>query len=341
MTRRWPRGCLGVAAMVGVCAVLLACGEASDMPAAAKRGRLANGLVADVGGQLVRAEWVAAVASRQGVTLARARDAAVYDALFAAAADGALGERARLDAERRALARVMLRSIHEQTAQAPISDEELKAATAARWLSVARPVGYRTVHALARVKPEDDEAAHRAARALAERMRQAVLPISSAAAATPPPHYDPQRMFENIHVAAIDPLANRFIEAAKKVPAEAKRVLMQPLQVVAADGRVLDTTSTGGKYDREFVAAIVTLGHRGELTDVVKTKFGYHVIMLLEVTPARQLGREARLKELREELLRVRGVRAYQAQLKALRKKSPVTVVSNADALLTLVPVSR
>jgi parvulin-like peptidyl-prolyl isomerase len=72
---------------------------------------------------------------------------------------------------------------------------------------------------------------------------------------------------------------------------------------------------------------------------VVETPFGYHVIMLVEVTPAHRLSKAERLDALRAEILRVRGLRAKRALLEKLKADTKIDIASNQDALLGQIEV--
>jgi peptidyl-prolyl cis-trans isomerase C len=298
-------------------------------------------VVARVGGQAITVDDVARIARAQGVDAAQARDLAVRDTLLARGAEArGLGSgREALLARDGDLARRRLRRILVQARAAPPTEAELRDATARRWLEVDRPEGFRTVHAVVRFEPGDDDAKKARARALAEAIRRAALPIAERAPDLPLPE---GVSAANARVSLApkddpDPLSAAF---RQMVPAVAARdsglqVVAEALPPVSVEGRVL---VPGDEHlDDAFARAAAALSGRGALSPVVESRFGAHVILLLERTPAVVLQGDARLARLGDDIVNERA-RAVERQLLAgLRAQS--SVAPDAAALLGLVAV--
>ncbi|UQA59263.1 peptidylprolyl isomerase [Polyangium aurulentum] len=299
-----------------------------------ERGTLAAGLVARAGREEVTADSVGRIALAQGVDPQLARERAIRDALFAAEAR-ASGVDVSPDVERSVktvLARRLLQQLLASAdAEGPITDEELRLATARRWLELDRPEGFRTVHAVVRV-PEGADAATRArAEQIARAIRSDVVSASAIARerAAPPPVRPGD--------ADGDPAVEEFRRAAGAGTREGLEVLVEALPAVAADGRML--LMEGGSLDDGFARAASSLGVRGDLSEVVTTSYGAHVILLLERTPASIVPAEERRRRVRDEVLWSRASAARAALLQGLRRD--VVVERSADALLVQVPSER
>jgi parvulin-like peptidyl-prolyl isomerase len=92
----------------------------------------------------------------------------------------------------------------------------------------------------------------------------------------------------------------------------------------------------GSSFELPYAEAAGRLRERGELSPVIGTSFGYHVILLLERVPALSLPADERRRVLRDDV-RLGRARAAQRQLVGeLRGRSRVDVVPNVDALLAL-----
>ena len=105
----------------------------------------------------------------------------------------------------------------------------------------------------------------------------------------------------------------------------------------AADGGNLGCFGPGTMIP-EFERAALGL-KPGERSEAILSPFGYHVILLLEITEERQLERPERMKELRDGILRGRGARLQRELLETVAKQKGVQIKTNADALLQMVSV--
>lgn len=324
------------AALITLAAALAlgGCGSGKEAPPPpSASGELAPGTVARVGRHAVTVPLVAHVAQAQRVPLPEARDRAVRDALLASEAEALhLDQSADVQMATRAiLARRLLQDLAGESAKAPISDEELRAATEQHWLELDRPEGFEVVHAVIRLDPKDDEAKRAAARTLAEAMRAALAPLHERLAELPRPAPSPDPRSPGPD----DPLGEAFIKAAEAAPHVGFELRAEKLQPFAADGRVLDPSGRG--YDADFARGAATLKERGELTPVVSSPFGMHVIMLLERTPEQRVPEAERRAKLHDEILRVRARGAAEQVLAGARSRA--SRASDADALLARVGV--
>jgi len=314
------------------------CGDGQSVTST--KQALPEGVVARVGSLDIAVTTVAAIAERQQVSLEQARERAIYDALMAGGARADLAPQVVAAAEDRVLARALLRGLWAQAQQTPISEAELAEAIERRWTELDRPVGYRTVHAVVHSDVAADEAHHRRAKALAEQIRKAVGPPTSAARLEPIPERSESAQFRR-GAGPADPLATAFLTAAKQVGTDGLKVDAQLLPPITAKGYPIerDNIRTSASYDPAFTAAAAGMTSRGELGEVVKSAFGYHVILLLEITPAKHVSRRECLELLEDGLLSQRGRQARAELVERLQQSQQAAIVTNADALMTHVRI--
>ena len=126
--------------------------------------------------------------------------------------------------------------------------------------------------------------------------------------------------------------AATFEQRASAVPHPGVEVKAESLPPVSADGRVL--LPDAGAFDPTFASAALSLKAPGSQSPVVATPFGYHVMMLLERTPALHTD-DARLATLtRDEILARRRSEALRAQIASLRSREGARIERDADDLL-------
>jgi peptidyl-prolyl cis-trans isomerase C len=316
-------------------AALVACDRAAPAPMAS--GALPAGVVARVGVIDVTADHVGRVAAVQRVPVEEARQLAVSDALLARAAldrglDRSPAVSREIDAE---LARRLARRMLADARATPPTEAELAEAAARKWLDVDRPEGFRTVHAVVRHDAQQDEAHGKRARAVAEAIHAAAERVAARAGTMPMPEGGPLPQARQRPEEDPDPLSSAFRVAAAAVPRDGMDIVIEPLLAVAADGRVL--AAGGQRFDGEFAAAAAKLPSRGALSPVSQTPFGYHVILLLERTPAIALEGAARRQRLFDDIVNERARAAEKRLLAALKPKDAIT--ADAPGLLDLVVV--
>jgi peptidyl-prolyl cis-trans isomerase C len=299
-------------------ALLVACALScsAESRSVVARKTLPSGVAASVGNELVLSDTVARIAAARGVELVRARELAIRDALFAAAAR-ATRERADgvVVAERANLARrVLERFDQDADAAGPPTDAELAALTAERWVDFDRPPSVRTSHAVVRVKKPDDDAP---ARALAQRLAAALRGAATSA---------------------------EFVERARAFPASPLEVVAEPLSPVTADGRMWEPTARPGTQlppvDVDYARAANALERPGEQSPLVKSAFGYHVIFLDERLPERRVTLDERRAALHGDVVVRRAKKQLDEALALLRRGTPIEIERSADSLTELVVVA-
>jgi hypothetical protein len=298
-------------ALLSVAACVLSCTSGSNQAPARKS--LPPGVAASVGGDLVQAHTIARIASARGIGLSEARDLAIKDALFAAwaRADSANAP-AVVVAERAALGRALLEELEAQARNAgPPSDAELTELVAERWTELDRPPSVRTTHAVILVKKPEDAAP---ARALAEKLARELSGLSDSAA---------------------------FLERARAFDAKPFELVAERLNPVTPDGRVWEPTARPGShfpggFDVDYARAANAIEQVGSQGPVVKTAFGYHVILLEERLPELRLPPEERRHVLNDEVVSRRAKKLLESTVASLRRTTPVERERTEDSLTEL-----
>jgi hypothetical protein len=299
------------------CASALVCSCHGGAPTpAAQRARLPEGVAAKVGSEEVALATVARIARAQGISPTLARDRAVSDALFAAAARAKFeGTSVVPIAERGALARALLQGLKvDAISRGPATDAEIAELTARRWQELDRPESVRTTHAVVKV---DGPASDAKARAVADRIRDAVRGIT-------------------------DPEA--FMRAANAVAHDGVEVRVERLPAVTADGRTYDPdnpqSDPAQHFDIGFASAVQTLAV-GQISDPTKTVFGYHVILCEARLPEQRVPLEQRRVRLYDQVIKGRAEQAKQELLSQLSAASPTQPERAADDLTARVQVQE
>jgi parvulin-like peptidyl-prolyl isomerase len=292
----------------------LGCDTPNEPPPAASSS-LPAGVVARVEGESISGFAVAQIAERQLLEPRAALSRALSDALFAAAGRATLPVAVTSSIERAAAARSVLEHIAVDSAAAgPPSDAEMAELLRERWADLARPDAVRTTHA---VVINADTRRDAAAQALAEKIASSAKVASS---------------------------AEQFTTLAKAVPTEGFEVKAEALPAITADGRGLSRTDKGfvaaSTFDHEFARAANQLQQPGELSPVVKTRFGYHVIRLEERIPARVVPRAELPAVLGPEVQTRRAARQRRELLEKLRRASAVQIDRAVDELTARVQPS-
>jgi len=317
--------------MIGAAFMLAAgCGNQTreSVISPVEMGELESGVVARVGTERIFADEVARIAVAQDVDVSKARELAIRDALFAAQAkaDGMDAKTEMQLVVNAALARRMLRKMLDDAERAgPTTDAELETVMKRRWLDLDRPEGFRVVHAVVRTKDGADEATRVRAAAVARSVRDAVLPVAAMAKTTP------------LSREQVDPVVDAFKRAVDGVERDGFEIKVEALEPVAADGRVL--SMSGGGYEKAFAEGASTLTARGELSEIVLTAYGCHVLLLLERIPEARFSLEERRQSVREEVLWMRSSAARKKVLENLRPGA--FVGREVETLLVMVPVDQ
>jgi hypothetical protein len=223
-----------------------------------------------------------------GVTPERASQLAVEDALLAnelARREPALSHAL----SRVVLARQLARQLLEDAKSAgPPSESEVERLTRERWWELDRPRMVAVVHAVVLSESENLEA-----EALARRIAAAVQNTAS---------------------------TTEFQNAAQAVPAGSYTVKVEILPPVTRDGRALDPERpppagpAEAHFSAEFAEAALALERVGQLSPLVRSPFGYHVMRADRIIEARHPSLRERMQLLEPEVLQRRAL-ADQAQL--------------------------
>jgi parvulin-like peptidyl-prolyl isomerase len=281
---------------------LVACGTSAPTSTVAPVATLGGTTVAVAGSVAIDVSLVEGVARRTGATPRAAADALVYDAVLAQGAAEKKLDRTPYarEARRSALARSVTDHIaSDAAARGAPTDAEVAKLSKRHWADVDLPEQARVVHAV--VMTKDDEQKTRM-RAVAEDLRRAVEGAKD---------------------------ADDFIARAKAVDARGLEIRPEKLPAFVADGRVVE----GGELDKTFTAAAFTL-KPGETSPLVETKFGIHVIRMLERLPGKEVPLEERRAMFTDEVRTMRARDAYAALLADAKRRTPVVIDPAADALM-------
>lgn len=302
MSRR-PRRAYALVMLVAT----LACSTRKEpRPAAAA---LPPGVVARVEGESIEGSSVALIAERQSLPPRAALARALSDAMFAAAGRATLPGALVSSIERAAAARALLEQIGADSLRAgPPTDAETSELLRERWADLDRPEAVRVTHA---VVINGDPQREAAARAVAEKLASAAKAAKS---------------------------AQELKTLVESVPAEGFDVRAEELPAITADGRSFAPAEKGfaaapTTFDLDFARAANQLEQPGELSPVVRTRFGFHVIRLEERIPAGGVPKEELATLLGPEVQARRAARLRAELLEKLRGPSPVELDRAVDVL--------
>ncbi len=287
----------------------LSCGgEKTSTAPQAEQAALGGEVAARVGSDVIPMSLVVRVATAQHITPREALRRLVDDAVTANAArarglDKQLPTSWRLTAAR---GRITADRILADAKQAgPPNDQELPQLTARYWREVDRPPAVRVVHFVAKRATKSDPAADAAARAFAERAREAVLSAKN---------------------------SEEFQQKAKALPHPGVDVVAEQLSAFAQDTR--STEGGEGTIDEAFVKAAFALQDIGATSPVIESSFGWHVIRLEERVPEQRMPVDARRIAFSDEVYTLRASAVSNARLSALRAATPIEVAPSAELLM-------
>ena len=297
-----------------VCASVAACADGHrPAPPAPTSASLGGEVVAVVGSVRLEGSLVARVAAAQRVDARAALGHLIDDALAAEGARAAGLDRLSTIAWalRVAHARVLSDRVRAGArALGPPSDVEIADLTARHWYELDTPEQLRVIHVVVLRKEGATAADDDRARVLATELAATVEGA---------------------------PTAEELERRARAVPAGGFTVKVERLPPITADGRIADPS--GGEMDGDFTRGAFALGAPGSTSPVVRSKFGWHVIRLLERIPARHVPLDERRASLAEEVVTRRARDAFDRELAAARAATPVEIASDADAVMASIPV--
>jgi hypothetical protein len=122
--------------------------------------------------------------------------------------------------------------------------------------------------------------------------------------------------------------AAEFQSAAEAVPAGSYTVKVETLPPVTRDGRALDPEMpppvgpAEAHFSTEFAEAALALDHVGQLSALVRSPFGYHVLRAERIIEPRQPSLRERTQLLEPEVLQRRALAAQAQLLERQRQES-------------------
>ena len=161
------------------------------------------------------------------------------------------------------------------------------------------------MHAVARRPQKPDAAAEASARAIAERIREAVISARS---------------------------SEDFQQIAKALPHSGVEVVVEPLTAFTREGRVSEGNE--GNVDAAFATAAYALEDVGSTSGVVESAFGWHVIRLEARIPEQRMPLETRRIAFTDETYTLRTGTATSARLGALKASTRIEVAASAELLM-------
>jgi parvulin-like peptidyl-prolyl isomerase len=272
--------------------------------------------LARVGPELVSATTVSRIALAQTVTPQVALTRAVTDATFARAARAELSVAVVRSVERAAAARAVLEELPAEVERAgPPTPAEVEKIVLERWTDLRRPDAVRTAHA---VVINDKPAKDGAARAVAAKLALALAQTKSQA---------------------------ELIAVASAFPGEGFEIRAEELPFVTADGRVMERRDGGfvalpGAFDVDFARGANALREPGQLSGLVKSAFGYHVIRLEELAPGVVVTGPELSALVDDEVYQRRAKRSRRELLERLRAATAIRLERAVDDLTTQVKVA-
>ena len=207
-----------------------------------------------------------------------------------------------------------MESLRQEVRATPPTPEEVRRWTEKRWYELDQPPAARTIHAIVIVKASSSPGVHERARVVAQKIRDAVQGAPSAEA---------------------------FRERARAVDHGDLDVRIEDLGAVTADGRVLSPSVPPRRYDTAFAEAANALRKVGDVSPVTKSKFGFHVIYLVQRVPEKHLSYEKRLEAVAEDVYTERGGTRLKQLLDERRRAVGVRTERSAETLMQRVGVKQ
>jgi hypothetical protein len=291
----------------------LALASACHSPAETTHKNIGGDIVASAGNATISAALLTDVARAQKRTPDDAVQLLLDDALLSEGArakkiDQATPVAREITALRAQLVADRLRN--DARAAGPCSDAEVDALSKLHLKDVELPERVQVIHAIA-VRPkkeapnQDQQLQH--AHEIADALEAAVQ------GATSPEDFEAR---------------------AKAVPHGDVDVRVESLPAFAQDGAVPET---GGGMDATFAHAAFALAKPGDISQVVETSFGWHVIRLNQRLAAKDVPREERRAMFGEECVTTRARKAFQALLAVRRASVHVEIAQDANDVMSSV----
>lgn len=303
----------GASALLFVIAAASAATGACHSPPPPTHQALGGDVVARAGEATISAIMVASVARAQGRSPADALQLLIADALLSQGARAKnLDQSPAVARDLRALRAQLVTDRIRNVANAagPCSDDEVDRLSKIHLKDVELPERVEVIHAIA-IRPKKEapnqELQIQHAREVADEIASSTHGATS---------------------------AEDFETRAKSVAHGDVEVRVEALPAFGDDGVVPET---GGGMDATFAHAAFSLASPGDISPVVETTFGWHVIRLSRRLPSKDVPREERRTMFAEECRATRARSAFDALLGARRGTEKIQIAQDANDAMTRV----
>jgi peptidyl-prolyl cis-trans isomerase C len=126
---------------------------------------------------------------------------------------------------------------------------------------------------------------------------------------------------------------DEFVQRANTVDHGSLDLRVEPLPAVTREGRVL--SADGGEFDAAFARGACELKQPGEISGLIETKFGFHVVRLSERIPAMHPSDDELSKLVSDEVKTNRTRAAIEKLQSDLRKQTGVEIERSFEQTLT------
>jgi hypothetical protein len=293
--------------LASVLASSVSCSGSHEAPQAAEQVALGGEVAARVGSDVIPVSLVAKVAAAQHVTAREALKRLVDDAVAAQAARAKGMDRELPTSWRLTSARGRVTADHilaEARRGGPPTDEELKTLSTRYWREVDRPPAVRVVHALVPRPQKPDPAAEERARTLAAKLREAVVDAKD---------------------------TDDFMEKAKALPAGDVAIVAEKLPAFTDEGASIEGDQ---RLEPAFAHGAFTLAEPGTTSAVVESRYGWHVIRLVERIPEQRMPLDARRIAFADEATAMRAAATTKARVDGMRAATRIEIAPSAENLM-------
>ncbi len=301
-----PRSNAPLRAALLAAAITVACNQhASQLSAAAVApAPLPLGALLRIGPSVFDGAGLLSAADHSGLSVPAASERLIELRLLGLQAAAGGLERGRYSAVRRGVfGRALLEQLKaEANAKGPPTTKELATVTQERWVDHDRPAASRVSHVVVVVKQGQSE--------------QEAKTLSS------------ELYLRLRSVKTVD----AFLSAAREVKVPGLELRVESLPFVTVDGRGLarnpegKLVADGMEYVVEFAQAAAAIPATEQLSPVVRSQFGFHILWLEERLPEQRVSAEERMRLLGPEVLSRRAREAMQGIVARQRSQQPVVI---------------